>query len=195
MGVVNSMAVYDNNGNKPQRRAMRKPSKKEIIIELVICLAILGYFGLGDTIGSLGKGKGEEAQPTQTAGVVSNDTLITAETIGDVSLGLKSSEAGWALYPYTDGGKQYYTLITLGYSNDLQAPGYLVDGDFARVNAQGDVGAQLISLVPKGDNIYINEQDVVSGKEVEKSIYAALAEKASNHGLRLTTKEDLETKK
>ena len=166
-------------------RGGRKLTRKEILWQLGLCVAILLFFAIKDTFFPSGAAT---ATPTPIQSITveqkSGEAALDTSAVLALEIELPVVDGNWRIFVVDWEGSVSYTLLSSNVSDlsmdNLSRPGYDV-GESARINVvDTDAMAALLQLVPTGDSVMVIG---ANGIAVDNTTYALLADGARKSGL------------
>ena len=165
-------------------RKHRPMTRKEILLQLGLCVAILLFFTIKDTF--FPSGATTAPTPTQTISVEqkTGSGMLDAAAVQALDIELPKGDGNWRVLMVDWEGSVSYTLLSsdvldLSMEN-LSKVGYDV-GTSARVNVVDiEALAALLQFVPTGDSVIVIGANGIS---VDNTTYALIANGARKSGL------------
>lgn len=159
-------------------------TRKEILWQLVLCIAILLFFTIKDTF--FPSAATATPTPTQTVTVEqkTGSGLLDAAAVQALDIELPVVDGNWRIFVVDWEGSISYTLLSSNVSDlsmeNISKLGYDV-GTSARVNVKDtDALAALLQFVPTGDSVTVIG---ANGITVDNTTYALIADGARKSGL------------
>lgn len=178
-------------------RARQPMTRKEIMIQLGICIAILLFFSIQETFWPNMFGKNEETPAPTTAPIENNVGTEVMDLAAVQALTLQfpvMEDRNWFVYVIGEGEARTYTLISSNVTDRttaaLQKPGYEI-GTSVRINLKGtDALAEVLQKVQTGDTLTVIGAD---GLTVSAADYALIADGANKSGLKVSLQQAEQT--
>ncbi|MBQ9988774.1 MAG: hypothetical protein IJP30_03465 [Clostridia bacterium] len=189
------MALFGkkNNNNSGYRRVdqPRQRSRKEILIELIICFVILALYAGRDVFfpnWDIFNERGDNATPTPTATVqpmneVNGTGALTLDALNKVDVTMPEGNGKWRVYVFLGEEKTGYALVSY---NEVVADeaaltqGYSIAASGVRVYTEDtEVLAALFKKIPTGDAVTVYG---AGGAEVDARLFAVIADGARKGG-------------
>jgi hypothetical protein len=160
-------------------------SKKEIMIQLGLSVAVLLFFGVKDTFFPAKP----KATPTPSATPIieqSGAQMLDAAAIALLNVKLPKVDGQWRVFVINDAGTNSYTLLSSNVADaslaNLTRPGYEIN-TAARVNVKDlDALKALMMKIPTNDTITVIG---ANGFVVDNITFALIAEGARKSGLNI----------
>jgi len=163
----------------------RQPmTRKEMLLQLGLCVAVLLFFTVKDTFFPAAPKTtpppGNETVQQQAGAVALDKAAVEA-----LDIKLPRSDGKWNLYVVNWNGATTYTLTSSDMKDlsmeTLGKPGYDLGGTTARINVKDiDALTALFKKIPTGDSVTIIG---ANGLTVDGTLYAQIADAALKGGL------------
>ena len=178
-------------------RARQPLTRKEIMIQLGICIAILLFFSIQEVLWPNMFGGSEQTPAPSTAPIENSVGTETMDLAAVQALTVQfpvMEDRNWFVYVIGEGDARSYTLISSNVTDRstqaLQAPGYEI-GASVRLNVKGvDALAEALQKVQTGDTLTVIGAD---GLVVSAADYALIADGANKSGLRVSLQQAEQT--
>ena len=178
-------------------RARQPLTRKEIMIQLGICIAILLFFSIQEVLWPNMFGGSEQTPAPSTAPIENSVGTETMDLAAVQALTVQfpvMEDRNWFVYVIGEGDARSYTLISSNVTDRstqaLQAPGYEI-GASVRLNVKGvDALAEALQKVQTGDTLTVIGAD---GLVVSAADYALIADGANKSGLKVSLQQAEQT--
>lgn len=178
-------------------RARQPLTRKEIMIQLGICIAILLFFSIQEVLWPNMFGGSEQTPAPSTAPIENSVGTETMDLAAVQALTVQfpvMEDRNWFVYVIGEGDARSYTLISSNVTDRstqaLQAPGYEI-GASVRLNVKGvDALAEALQKVQTGDTLTVIGAD---GLVVSTADYALIADGANKSGLKVSLQQAEQT--
>jgi hypothetical protein len=157
-------------------------SRREILLQLGLCVAILLFFSIKDTF--FPSKPAVTPPPVQSVAPQAGARLLDAEAIAGLELAFPHIDGRWDVYLVEQEGVMSYTLTSSDIKTPdmafLAKPGYEINTS-ARVNVKDtDALAALLMRLPTNDTIVVIG---ANGVEVDAITFALIGDGARKSGL------------
>ncbi len=172
----------------PDYRERKRPpmTKKQIMIQMTLCVAILAFFAFQEAFFPTDAQKKASPAPTVSAQAVleaSGAEALTAEAVEALPQenGLQEASGDWKLYIQPDGSYVLLSPDVEANAENMSFAGYELGQSVKAHVADSAALSALMYKVPAGGSVAVAKTD---GSEIDATAYASLADVVRKAGFK-----------
>ena len=161
----------------PDYRERKRPpmTKKQIMIQMTLCIAILVFFAFQEAFFPTDRQKNASPAPTVSA--------LTADAVGALPQenGLPEASGDWKLYIQADGSYVLLSPDVEANAQNISFAGYELGQSVKAHVADSAALSALMYKIPAGGSVAVAKAD---GTEIDATAYASLADVVRKAGFK-----------
>lgn len=172
----------------PDYRERKRPpiTKKQIMIQMTLCIAILAFFAFQEAFFPTDEQKKASPTPTVSAQAVleaSGAETLTADAVGALPQenGLPEASGDWKLYIQADGSYVLLSPDVEANAQNISFAGYELGQSVKAHVADSAALSALMYKIPAGGSVTVAKAD---GTEIDATAYASLADVVRKAGFK-----------